>query len=349
MGMHLKRWGILLTLAALSCSGQQKIRIQGAGATFPYPLYAQWAYLYAQKTGVEINYQSIGSGGGIAQIKARTVDFGASDAPLTPEELEEAGLVQFPMVIGGVVPVVNLEGVAPHALKLTPGLLARIFLGEIKRWNHPELRALNPDLPLPDQEITVVHRADGSGTTWIFTYYLSQVSETWRDRVGVGKAVRWPTGIGGKGNEGVAAFVQQTPGAIGYVEYTYAVQTDLVPVQLQNADGRFVKASVASFQAAAAHADWAHSPGFYVVLTQQPGEESWPITGASFILLHRQQEDRKKAQALLKFFDWAYREGAPVAQRLHYVPVPLEVVDLVEAMWQREIRAQGQPVWPPTE
>ncbi len=338
---------LILALLAASCSSQKKIRIQGAGATFPYPLYAQWAYLYAQKTGVEINYQSIGSGGGIAQIKARTVDFGASDAPLTPEELEQAGLVQFPMVIGGVVPVVNLEGVGPNELRLSPLVLARIFLGEIRRWNDPELQALNPHLSLPDQEITVVHRADGSGTTWIFTYYLSQVSEAWKNRVGVGKAVRWPTGIGGKGNEGVAAFVQQTPGAIGYVEYTYAVQSGLVPVQLQNADGQFVKASMETFQAAAAHADWAHSPGFYVILTQQPGEDAWPITGASFILMHRNQENCDKAREILKFFDWAYHEGATVARQLHYVPVPEEVVTLVEDRWHQEIRCQGHPVWPP--
>ncbi len=355
MGIRVLRgpvFGVLVSLLlalAGSCSSQKKIRIQGAGATFPYPLYAQWAYLYAQKTGVEINYQSIGSGGGIAQIRAKTVDFGASDAPLPPEELEQDGLVQFPMVIGGVVPVVNLEGVGPNQLQLSPQVLARIFLGEIRRWNHPDLQALNPHLALPDEEITVVHRADGSGTTWIFTHYLSEVSEDWKNRVGTGKAVRWPTGIGGKGNEGVAAFVQQTPGAIGYVEYTYAVQTNLVPVKLQNAAGAFVEARLETFQAAAAHADWAHSPGFYVVLTNQPGPDAWPITGASFILLHREQPDFHKAQEMLKFFDWAYHEGAEVARKLHYVPVPPEVVTLVEDLWQREIRAQGRPVWPPRE
>jgi len=319
--------------------------INGAGATFPYPVYAKWAHAYARDTGVKLNYQSIGSGGGIAQITAGTVDFGASDAPLTKEKLDELGLVQWPQVMGGVVPVVNLPGIASNALRLTPRLLADIFLGTVSRWNDPAIAAANPGVELPGTRITVVHRADGSGTTWIFTNYLDKVSPQWHRRIGTAKAVAWPAGVGGKGNEGVAAYVQRIRGAIGYVELAYALQNHMTAVRLQNRDGRFVEASIGSFQAAAANADWAHAPGFYLVLTDQPGARSWPITGASFILVHASQEDPARARAVLDFFAWAFAHGDGMAAALDYVPIPDKVVTMVEAMWVSRIRAGGQPVW----
>jgi phosphate transport system substrate-binding protein len=335
----------LLLLATSAVAQEFRGVVQGAGATFPYPLYARWAYEHAALSGVRVNYQAIGSGGGIAQIKAQTVDFGASDAPLTPEELREAGLVQFPMVIGGVVTVVNLPGIGPGELKLTPELLADIFLGKVQQWNDARIAEVNPGLKLPKQRITVVHRSDGSGTTWIFTHYLDQVSAAWHEKIGVGKAVEWPVGIGGKGNEGVSAYVQRVKGAIGYVEYAYALQNDLAYARLRNQDGYFVAPTIESFQAAATHAQWEKAPGFYMVLTNQPGEDSWPITGASFILVHKEQKDCPKARAMLEFFDWCYRHGEKAAVELHYVPMPLGVVDLVEAVWEREIRCGGKPVW----
>jgi phosphate transport system substrate-binding protein len=321
--------------------------ISGAGATFPYPIYAKWAAAYAKQTGVELNYQSIGSGGGIQQIEAKTVDFGASDAPLEPAELQKNGLVQFPMIIGGVVPVVNVEGIAPGKLKLSGELLARIYLGAVKRWNDPALAKLNPGLALPDKAITVVHRADGSGTTWIFTNYLQKVSPDWKAKVGFGKAVAWPTGVGGKGNEGVASYVGRIKGSIGYVEYAYAIQNHMSHVQLQNRSGGFVQPTSAAFQAAAANADWAHAPGYYLVLTDQPGADTWPISGASFILMHEAQAHPERALAVLRFLDWSYRSGQAMAEELHYVPIPSNVVELVEKTWREKIRdAKGQPVWP---
>jgi phosphate transport system substrate-binding protein len=324
------------------------VKLQGAGATFPYPIYSQWAHAYEAKSGVQVNYQSIGSGGGIAQIKAATVDFGASDAPLTKEDLDAAGLVQFPMVIGGVVPVVHIDGVAAGQLKLSSAVLADIFLGKIKVWNDAAIKAENPDLNLPEKSITVVHRADGSGTTWIFTSYLAAVSSEWKSRVGAEKSVEWPAGVGGKGNEGVAQYVERVNGAIGYVEYAYALQNKMSHVLLKNRDGAYVAPTIESFQAAAANADWANAPGFYMVLIDQPGAATWPITGASFILLHREQPDAAKAAAMLAFFDWCYRSGSDAAAALHYVPIPESVYSLVETAWTNELRSAGAPVWKPT-
>ena len=263
--------------------------INGAGATFPYPIYSKWAYSYEAATGVRVNYQSLGSGAGISQIKNKTVDFGASDSPLTIEDLNEAKLVQFPLVVGGIVPVVHIEGVGGGKLRLTPKLLANIFLGRIKNWDDPALKAANPDLKLPAKEIAVVHRADGSGTTWIFTSYLAETSADWKQKVGVGKSVSWPAGVGGKGNEGVAAYVKRIDGSIGYVEYAYALQNKMPYAMIENRAGKFPAPTIKSFQAAAANADWKNAPGYYVALVNQPGDESWPITGASFILIHKDQ------------------------------------------------------------
>jgi len=335
-------------LMVLSFSGlvyAAKITINGAGASFPYPIYAQWAYKYEKLSGTRLNYQSIGSGGGIAQIRAKTVDFGASDAPLTKKELDKSGLIQFPMVMGGVVPVINLPGVKTGELKLTAELLANIFLGKIKKWNDPAIAAENPNVKLPDRAVTVVHRADGSGTTWIFTNYLDKVSPRWHQLVGTGKAVSWPTGVGGKGNEGVSAYVQRTKGGIGYVEFAYALQNKLNYVQLKNKAGHYVAPTIETFQAAAANADWSNAPGFYMVLTDQPGDKSWPITGASFILMHKKQQDMAKAKAMLQFFDWCFNHGAEIATNLHYVPIPANVVDLVQQVWRSELRVGNQPVW----
>lgn len=331
--------------AGPSSSSTARIALNGAGATFPYPIYSQWAHAYSREKGIQINYQSIGSGGGVAQIKAKTVDFGASDAPLPGDELDSEGLVQFPMVIGGVVPVVHLEGVAPGSLKLTPALLADIYLGAIARWNDPRLQELNPGVALPDKEITVVRRSDGSGTTWIFTTYLSEVSAAWKEKVGAGKAVEWPAGVGGKGNEGVANYVERIDGAIGYVEYAYAIQNRMNVAQLQNRDGNFVEPGIVSFQAAAANADWQSVPGFGVVLVNQPGPQSWPISGATFILMHRDQADPAKASAILDFFRWCYENGAESAKALHYVPLPPVVHQQVTASWSA-ITSGGKPVAP---
>lgn len=321
--------------------------ITGAGATFPYPVYAKWAEAYKAKTGVSLNYQSIGSGGGIKQINAKTVDFGASDMPLETKDLEAGGLVQWPMIMGGVVPVVNLPGIAPGKMKLTGALLGDIFLGKIAKWNDPAIVKLNPDLKLPDQAIAVVHRSDGSGTTFLFTNYLSDVNADWKSKVGVNTAVEWPVGIGGKGNEGVANFAGQTPGAIGYVEYAYALQNKLTFTQLSNHDGVFVMPESKTFQSAAANADWQHTPGFHVVLTNQPGKDSWPITGASFILFHKAQQAPERAQEALKFFDWSYHNGGKAAEELDYVPMPNAVVALVEGVWSKDVKAaDGKAVWP---
>jgi len=319
--------------------------ITGAGATFPYPLYSKWAEAYKAKTGVSMNYQSIGSGGGIKQIIAKTVDFGASDAPLQAEELEKNGLVQFPMVIGGVVPVYNISGLKPGALRLTGTVLADIYLGKVAKWNAPAIAALNKDVKLPDQDITVVARSDGSGTTFIFTNYLSKVSADWKDKAGNNTSVKWPVGVTGKGNEGVAAYVQRLSGSIGYVEYAYALQNKMSYVLLQNRDGVFVGPDDKTFRAAAANAQWEKAPGFYQILTEQPGKDSWPITGATFILMHQKQDKPANAAIALKFFDWAYESGDKMALDLDYVPMPDNVVKLVKAEWKKIQDASGKPVY----
>lgn len=326
-------------------SKSDPITLTGAGATFPFPIYSKWAHAYHKVEGTKLNYQSIGSGGGIAQIKARTVAFGASDAPLKVKELEEAGLMQFPMVMGGVVPVVNIEGIAPGQIKLSQGVLADIFLGKIKKWNDAAIAKDNDGLRLPATAISVVHRADGSGTTWIFTNYLDKISGEWKEKVGTGKSVEWPTGVGGKGNEGVAAYVQRIKGAIGYVEFAYALQNSMSHVKLQNPDGNYVDPTIESFQAAAANADWKNAPGFFLVLTNQPGAASWPITGASFILMYKEQENPAIAKEALNFFNWCYENGARSATELHYVPMPKEVVELVHQLWKDEMKAGSESVW----
>jgi phosphate transport system substrate-binding protein len=331
--------------AAQAAAASEVEKITGAGATFPMPIYAKWAARYFKVKGLKLAYQGIGSGGGIAQIRAKTVDFGASDRPLTAEDLEKDELIQFPMVIGGVVPVHNVEGVRKGRLKLTPELLTDIFMGKIKNWSDRRIKAVNSNLRLPDQEITVVHRADGSGTTWIFTTYLSRVSEQWKEKVGPGKAVSWPTGVGGKGNPGVAAFVKKIKGAIGYVEFAYALKNRLKYVKLQNQSGEFVKPTIGTFQKAAENADWANAPGFFMNLTDQPGKDTWPITGASYILIYKSQPEAPKAKAMLGFFDWCYRNGASMAKQLHYVPMPATVYKLVEALWKKDVTASGHPVW----
>ncbi len=321
--------------------------ISGAGATFPYPVYAKWASAYYKLTGIKLNYQSIGSGGGIKQIKAKTVDFGASDAPLKPEKLEKWGLFQFPMIMGGVVPVVNIPGIKPGQLKISNKTLVDIYLGKIRKWNDPAIARENPGQSLPGMNITVVHRADGSGTTWIFTNFLSKVSPEWKEKVGNAKAVAWPTGIGGKGNEGVASYVKRIRGSLGYVEYAYALQNRLTYIKLKNRAGAYVEPNMDTFQAAAANADWEGSKGFYVVLTDQPGKDSWPITGASFILLQKVQDKPDVAKAVLSFFDWCYKNGQELAKKLDYVPLPERVVNLVEEAWKTQIKDKnGKPVWP---
>jgi phosphate transport system substrate-binding protein len=337
----------LLAIAATAaiCFGVQAAEINGAGATFPYPIYAKWAEAYAAKTGLKMNYQSIGSGGGIKQIAAKTVDFGASDMPLKPAELEKHGLAQFPMIMGGVVPVVNLPGVQPGQLKLNGKILADIYLGKITKWNDPAIASLNSGLKLPDQAIAPVYRSDGSGTTFIFTHYLSDVSPEWKDKVGENTSVQFPTGIGGKGNEGVSAMASRTAGAIGYVEYAYIKQNKLTYALLQNKDGQFVTPDIKSFQAAAANADWANTKDFYLLLTNQPGKDSWPITGASFILMHKQQSKADVAREVSNFFDWAYHNGQQLAEQLDYVPMPENVVKLVEQSWQQIKGPDGKPVW----
>ncbi len=315
--------------------------ITGAGATFPYPIYAKWAEAYKKATGTGLNYQSIGSGGGIKQIRSKTVDFGASDMPLKAEELAKDGMIQFPAIMGGVVPVANLEGIAPGELKLTGAVLADIYLGKVKKWNDPAIAALNPSAKLPGTDITVVHRADGSGTTFIFTNYLSKVSADWKAKVGESTSVSWPTGIGGKGNEGVAAQVQRLKGSIGYVEYAYAKQNKMGHMQMKNKNGNFVQPSENSFQAAAAGADWKNAPGFYEILTDEPGADSWPITGASFILIHKAQADPKRALDVLKFFQWSFKNGDKMASELDYVAIPDSVVALIESEWKANVKDQG--------
>jgi len=323
----------------------QALEISGAGATFPYPIYAKWAEAYKAATGDGLNYQSIGSGGGIKQIKARTVTFGATDKPLTADELKKEGLVQWPMVMGGIVPVVNLDGIKSGELTFDGPVLAKIFLGEIKTWNDPAIAKLNPGVNLPSAAISVVHRSDGSGTTFNFTDYLSKVSAEWKSKVGEETAVEWPIGIGAKGNEGVANNVQQTKNSIGYVEFAYAKQNKLTYGDLINKDGKKVEPIAAAFQAAAANADWTKAPGFYLILTDQPGAGSWPITAATFILMPETPKDAAAAAAALKFFSWAYEKGADTALALDYIPLPGSVVTLVKKEWTDNIKnAEGKPL-----
>jgi phosphate transport system substrate-binding protein len=314
--------------------------ISGAGATFPAPLYARWAETYRTQTGMTLNYQAIGSGGGIKQINAGTVDFGASDKPLKPAELDTGGLYQFPTVVGGVVLVMNLPGVQPGQLKLTGPLLADIYLGKIKSWSDPKIATLNSSVKLPNLAITVVHRADGSGTTFLYTTYLAAKSPDWSQQVGANDAVKWPAGIGGKGNDGVAAFVKQTPGAIGYVEYAYASQNNMTYADMQNRDGAFVAPTSEAFAASAAGADWANAPGNYLLLIDQPGDKAWPITGATFILMHKQQTNPATGKAVLAFFDWAYKNGDAAADQLHYVSLPGPVKDMVRKQWADTIKSK---------
>ena len=316
--------------------------VTGAGATFPAPLYAKWASAFNTATSVRINYQSVGSGAGIKQIKAKTVDFGASDMPLKDEDLAKDGLMQFPTVIGGVVPVVNIKGIHPGELKLTGEVLGDIYLGKITKWTDPAIKALNPGVNLPDAPIAPVRRADGSGTSFIFTNYLSKVNPEWKEKVGEGTAVNWPTGAGGKGNEGVSAFVQRLPNSIGYVEYAYAKQNKMSHVSMKNAAGNFVQPDDVNFKAAAASADWNKS--FYQVLTNQPGKEAWPLTGATFILMHKVQDKPEQGTTTLKFFDWAYTNGDKSATELEYVPLPASVKDLVRKEWTTLHDASGKTI-----
>jgi phosphate transport system substrate-binding protein len=335
--------GLAALAATLSVSAAE---VTGAGATFPAPIYAKWADAYQKATGNRINYQSIGSGGGIKQIMAKTVDFGATDMPLTPADLEKNGMIQFPTVIGGVVPVVNLPTVKPGEMRLTGAVLGDIYLGKITKWNDKAITALNPSVNLPNQDIAVVRRADGSGTTFIFTNYLSKVNAEWKAKVGEGTAVQWPLGLGGKGNEGVAAFVQRVPAAIGYVEYAYAKQNKLIHTQMQNKDGQFVQPDDDTFKASAAGADWTRS-AFYEILTDQPGRTTWPISGATFILMHKVQAKPVQAVESMKFFEWSFRNGAKLAEELDYVPLPEAVVKLINATWSANIRdASGKALWP---
>ncbi|MGZ8369451.1 MAG: phosphate ABC transporter substrate-binding protein PstS [Caulobacteraceae bacterium] len=333
-----------LAMAAMGATAQAA-DISGAGATFPAPLYAKWAEMYKAKTGVGLNYQSIGSGGGIKQIKAKTVVFGASDKPLKPDDLKENGLIQFPAIMGGVVPVINAPGIAAGQLKLTGPVLASIFLGDITKWTDPQIAKLNPGMKLPNLPITVVHRSDGSGTTFLYATYLSAVSPAWASKVGASDSVQWPTGLGGKGNDGVAAFVKQTPGAIGYVEYAFAKQNRLAHAVMQNRAGKFVAPNANSFKAAAAGANWAAVPGYGVVLVNQPGAGSWPITGASFILVYRDGADGANRAEVLKFFDWAYKNGDAAALALDYVPMPANVKALSRVTWAKQVLSNGKPVY----
>ena len=349
--MNAGRMGFLAALAALLwAAGPARAEdVSGAGATFPYPIYAKWAAAYKAKTGIGVRYEAIGSSRGIERIVARTVDFAASDMPLDPDLLGQDRLQQWPMVMGGVVPVVNLRGIEPGQLRLSGSVLAGIYLGSIVKWNDPAIVALNPGLTLPAEAITAVHRADGSGTNFIFTHYLSSIDPRFRSEIGESTAVQFPGGVDGRGNEGVAELTARTAGAIGYVEYAYAVQNRMTYALLRNRDGVFVAPTAAGFQAAAANADWADAAGFDLLLTDQPGGGSWPITGATFVLMAEEQPDREAAQRALSFFDWAYREGGGFAEQLAYVPMPPKVVGLVERDWGRRIKGpDGKPVWTKT-
>ena len=338
--------GFLAAAAMAFGLSAHAVDITGAGATFPFPIYAKWAEAYRQKTGTGMNYQSIGSGAGIKQIQAKTVDFGATDAPLKGDELVKAGLVQFPAIIGGVVPVVNLEGIKPGEIKLTGPVLADIYFGKLKKWNEKAIADLNPGVKLPDENITVVRRSDGSGTTFLWTDYLSKVSPEWKEKVGSSTAVAWPEGVGGKGNEGVASYVQRIKGAIGYVEYAYAKKNKMIHVAVRNKDGVFVQPDDSAFQAAAGYADWKSQPGFYQILTEQPGKTSWPITGASFILMPAKSDKPASTQEVMKFFDWALKNGQKMAEDLDYVPLPESVVKLINDEWRAQVKdAGGKALW----
>ena len=334
-------------IIALSSIASLAKSINGAGASFPAPVYRVWTYNYKQATKTKVNYQSVGSGAGINQIKSKTVDFGASDKPLKKAELDKHGLIQFPMLMGGVVVVANIPGIKANQLKLDGETLAKIFSGRIRRWNHPEITSLNPNLNIPAMPVSVVHRSDGSGTTWIFTNYLSKVSENWKKNIGCGKSVKWTAGYGGQKNPGVANNVKKISGSIGYIEYTYAVESKIPTVMLKNKAGKFVKPEIKSFQAAGANADWKNAPGYYMVLTDKAGDGSWPITGVTYILVYKKQKDLAKAKGLLKYFDWCYKQGASVAARLKYVPIPKSVIAMVEKSWAKEITVNGGKVWQP--
>jgi phosphate transport system substrate-binding protein len=332
--------------AAVATAGVFAADVTGAGASFPYPIYSKWAESYKAATGNGLNYASVGSGAGIKQIKAKTVDFGASDMPLKQEELEADGLMQFPVIMGGVVAVVNVDGVTPGQLKLTGPVIADIYMGKITQWNDAAITALNPGVKLPAAEITVVHRADSSGTSFLFTDFLSKTSPEFKTKVGASTAVKWPVGVGGKGNDGVAANVQRIKGSIGYVEWAYAKKNKLSHTQLKNKDGVFLQPDDDNFKAAAANADWTKTPGFGVVLTDQAGKASWPITGASFILMHKQQADANKGKEVIKFFDWAFANGDKSAVELDYVPMPEAVVKQVQSSWKANLKdASGKALY----
>jgi len=343
---RLVRAAAIALATSVTPSLAQAAEISGAGATFPYPIYAKWAQAYKAQTGIGLNYQSIGSGGGIKQITARTVAFGASDAPLTAKELAAGGnLMQWPMVMGGIVPVVNLDGIKANDLSIDGPTLAKIYLGEIKSWDAPELRKLNPNAKLPSAPILVVHRSDGSGTTFNFTNYLVKISDDWKSKVGSSTSVEWPVGIGAKGNEGVSNNVTQTKGAIGYVETAYAKQNKLTTLKMVNKDGKVVEANGASVQAAAANADWAKSEGFYLIITDQPGAASWPISASTFILMPKQVKDAATSEAALKFFGWAYQNGDKMAEDLDYVPMPSNVKELIMKRWMEIKGPDGKPIF----
>lgn len=335
-----------LSAALLSAGAAFASDITGAGATFPYPIYAKWAEAYKAQTDVGMNYQSIGSGGGIKQIQAKTVDFGATDAPLNETELAASGLTQFPAVMGGVVPVININGIDAGKLKLDGKVLADIFQGKITKWSDPRIAADNAGITLPNEDITVVHRADGSGTTFIFTTYLSQASADWKKSIGADKAVAWPVGTGGKGNEGVASYVQRIKNSIGYVEYAYALQNKMSFTQMKNHDGQFVKPDDSSFKAAAANAKWDANKGFYEILTNEPGKDSWPITGATFILVYKTAEKAENTREVLKFFDWAFANGDKLASDLDYVPLPANLKKMIRDAWKVQVKdASGKALW----
>ncbi len=347
--MKFTKIALLATGFALTSWAAGAVDISGAGATFPYPIYAKWADSYKKETGNGLNYQSIGSGGGIKQIKAKTVTFGATDAPLSGKELDESGLAQFPMVMGAIVPVVNLADIKPGELTLDGPTIARIYLGEIKSWDDAAIAKLNPNTKLPKQAIVPVRRSDGSGTTYNFAYYLAEVSPDWKTKVGVSTALQWPVGIGAKGNEGVAGNVAQTKGSIGYVEYAYAKQNKLIHTKMVNKAGKTVEPNAATFQAAAANADWKSQPGYGVILANQPGDQSWPMTAATWILLYKKPEKAAETAEALKFFAWSYAKGAKSAEELDYVPMPTNVVSDIQKMWQAEIKGgDGKPLYSPT-
>ncbi len=343
MKMHLSTAVISVAALSFACAASAGAQtVTGAGSTFGTPIYSKWAADYNKITGVKLNYQSVGSGAGIQQIDAKTVDFGASDMPLTDEQLTQKGEVQFPTVIGGVIPVVNIKGIAPGQLKLNGQVLGDIYLARITKWNDPAIKALNPTLALPDAAITPVRRADGSGTTFIFTNYLSKVNPQWKAKIGEGTAVNWPVGVGGKGNEGVAAFIERLPNSIGYLEYAYVKQNKMTYALMQNAAGDFVAPNAANFKAAAAGADWSKS--FYQILTDKPGKDAWPITGATFILMHKVQDKPAQGATTLKFFDWAYHHGDKDADALDYVPLPASVKAIIQKSWEEIKDASGKAI-----